>query len=309
MRAFVLAILAAASLTGCKASSPKPAAQRDAAPSVAYLADAAPPPVAAAPPPADAAPPASRTLDELLTWPKDAPPQALAGVALGASPPLGDSLAIPLTGCGDEDSSYATVSWKLGADRNVRHVTLEVECGETSAAKVATRAAGWGGATRLGGRRAWRGPGSVVTIADHDGFLRGTPSVVIDLVPPTDDVVCAGGDGFAEFLARFRRQLALGDAAAVAAAMTYPIDVMEATDDDLAIETSGELVARFDTILPPAIRAGFRKAKRTTCNLSQEVYWWEAGEWHFEIARVGSTWKANGPRWMTHDTNLDPDSP
>jgi hypothetical protein len=157
------------------------------------------------------------------------------------------------------------------------------------------------------GRLGWRGARSQLIAAEYGGFLRGTPSLVLDLLPAGERHVCGKNDGFAEFFAGFRGAVKRQDATAIAAM----VDQSRETEPDMLAcdDASGSWIA--------CAAATMARLERTrpSCNVSQEVYLWATPEeshgglvftfWR----RDDRVWRISGPRSLGHDDSADPMAP
>lgn len=260
---------------------------------------------AALPAPADAAAIAVTTLHyasvaELLGLTAGAPSDRLAGYQLGQAPDAAWSrIEIP----GWWASARAVVR-----DGKVAHVVVELGAADDDGAKLAAVldeiARRWG-TPRKGSRPSWRGKTAQLFAVEYDGFLRGTSSLVVDLLPAGDDHVCGSRDGFAAFFARFEKALVGKDDPALAALVT-----LDAANDMAFCTDPGEgaTYARCAAALLPRLPA------TPECSVSHEVYYWRTIEKHhggayFVFSRSGSTWKASGPIGIGHDDDPNPTAP
>jgi hypothetical protein len=139
----------------------------------------------------------------------------------------------------------------------------------------------------------------------YGGFLRGAPSLIIDLLPAGERHVCGSHDGFKEFFARFRS--ALWRKSLTVAAM------LDGRDDDM--DSCAGAPTEWIACVQPVIAKLHKDKAEPFCNLSSEVYWWSTvetthGGMYFSFDRAANgTWKAHGPSALGHDDNLDPDAP
>src|SRR5207245_9857554 len=118
-------------------------------------------------------------------------------------------------------------------------------------------------------RRRWAGATSQLFLTIWDGFLRGRPSLVIDLFAAGDSYVCGSGDGFHAFFESFVQAFVRDDLSALSAMMDYPIrDETDACDGSVA--SPAEFVRRCRPLL--AAKNAIRRA-RPICNVSEALYW------------------------------------
>lgn len=298
-------VLLVIGVVACGRTEPPAPAPAVVAPAVAVapvVVDAAPAPDAAPPEPATVTL-TYASLDELLGATGRAPPDQLGGFQLGG-PAAEMPHQLVITGWGTGTASARAV------DGKVRHVVMELEraAGEGDAtdtgvlagelgALVTRLSKPWGPPTR-GIRTRWRGPQAQLSMVLYDGFLRGTPSIVVDLLPPGETHVCGTEDGFAPFFRTFRAAIAAKDAAAFTA-MREPVASDRLTcDDDLA-----------------CIKGLLAKLPRTPeCHQSREVYYWTAreqnhGGTYFEFVRGPAGWRARGPMFIGHDDDPNVTAP
>lgn len=198
---------------------------------------------------------------EALGLDGEAPPVELAGYRLGER--VRGAAARVIEAAGWRGDARAIVD----ARGRVRHVVVELMPEDDGGVAVAELA------RRLGPRR--RGRRAQVFVAEYGGFLRGTPSVVIELLPPGERHVCGARDGFAAFFRRYRRALARTD---------------------------------------PALAARLRGAP-PVCVRAREVYQWATvEERHGGTAITFSRdergrWRASEPWGIGHDDDVDASAP
>jgi hypothetical protein len=281
---------------------------------------------AATPDAPDAAPPI--TLDEFLGLAGAEPPVTLGGYTLGAAPGAprpGGAYArkVEMTGWEAEviatvvDDTVAQVTVELHPDvgRGIQTTddfmaTVDAQDRAIDEAKR-TAAARWKTQVTWHGRTGFRGPASQMFFATYSGFLRGTPSLVVDLLPAGDDVVCGPRDGFAAFLKTFDRAIAAKSLAALDAVLDRHTDEAEEGD---------ELVGCTDDATAVGCVAALRRemkadGARPFCNISVRTYFLQTvEEFHggtfFRFTRdAAGAWKAHGPYGIGHDTNPSATSP
>lgn len=265
-----------------------------------------PPPPTVAPIPTDAAPavePADAMADTTVTYASlrelfgldDRGPRAsLAGYQLG-HPADAPFRHIVITGWGEGSAS------PILRDNLVVHVVVElapaVDPPDFAAMsrelqEVTKQLAHAFGAPKRGGRASWRNADAQLFAIEYDGFLRGTPSLVLDLLPPGEEHVCGSRDGFAAFFASFRGALVAKNEAAL-----EKMIVVNPDDDRLAERPA---LSR----LPP----------KPACHLSREVYYWRTiekmhGGAYWQFSSTGRIWKAEGPFHIGHDDDPNVSAP
>ncbi|MDQ3336042.1 MAG: hypothetical protein M4D80_12810 [Myxococcota bacterium] len=260
---------------------------------IAAAIDAAPIDAAPIDAAAEPAPLTYASLDDFLSLAGTGPSNRLGGYELG-QPADVPYRRITITSWGDA-GTHAIVR-----DGKVAHVVVElapdgndVEAMSAKIADATTRIERRWGAPRKGERARWRGAAAQLFVIEYDGFLRGTPSLVVDLLPLGDEHVCGARDGFAAFFAKFRKAIVAGDKTALATMIVNDPDSDRITDN-----------------LP---RVSSLPAK-PGCHLSREVYYWRTiekmhGGAYWEFARRGKTWVAQGPFFIGHDDDPNVSAP
>jgi hypothetical protein len=195
----------------------------------------------------------------------------------------------------------------------IRHITVEIEpisddpTGQAQMRALrrwlATMQTRWGKPETKHAREVWQGESSLFTAAIWSGFLRGSPSLVVDLLPLSEKHVCGERDGFDDFFSRFRSAMRRSDQTLISAMIDQ---TREAAPEQLVCTGTPWLTCAAKTI-----KRLDRDSSKPRCNFSREIYQWvtaepvHGGQVFTFWRKVDGTWKVAGPRWIDHDYDTD----